>query len=100
MISREIIIFALTDVNLDNLWNDEYIKIAEILWATLDPIRITVENLSREDSALYTAEGALKFLFTNLEKVNNELTNVILVSVKEKILKRRDDNCISLEIST
>lgn len=100
MISREIIIFALTDIIVDNFWNDEYIKIAEILLATLDPIRLTILSLSREDSALLTAESALKFLFKNLEKVNNELTNVILVTVKEKILKRSDDNCISLEIFT
>jgi len=54
---------ALSDLNLENMWNEEYIQIAEMLLATLQPIRIAVENLSREDSSLLTAEGTFRFLF-------------------------------------
>ena len=87
---------ALAEMNLDYMWNDEYIKIAESLLVTLEPIRITIENLSLEDSTLLSAEGALKFLFKNLEKVNSELSKEFLVAIKQEISKRRDNAIVSL----
>lgn len=71
---------ALIEMNLDYMWNNEYIKIAEILLLTLEPIRITIENLSRDDLTLSSAEAALKFLFTNLEKLNTERRDKTIVS--------------------
>jgi len=86
----------LRELNLGNLWNDNYVEIAKIILATLKPLRITIENLSRADSTLLTAEGALKFLFTTLEKLNTNLSQDLLNAVREEMSKRRDNTIVSL----
>ena len=87
---------SLIDLNLTNLWNDSYIENAKTILSTLKPLRIAIENLSKEDSTLLTAEGALKFLFKALQNLNTEISRKLLNAVKDEISKRRDKTLISL----
>lgn len=86
----------LIELNLGSLWNDDYVEVAKIILATLKPLRITIETLSREDSTLLSAEGALRFLFNTLEKLNTKLTRDLLNAIREEMSKRRDYTLVSL----
>ena len=48
-----------------------------------------IENLSREDSTFLIIGGALKFLFTILEKLNTNINRELLNTAMEEMSKRR-----------
>ena len=50
-----------------------------------------IKNLSREDSTVLIAGGALKFLFTILEKLNTNINRDLLNTVMEEMSKRTDN---------
>jgi len=66
---------ALYDLKIENMWNDEYVKIAEVLLATLKPVKLTVQNLSSKDSKTECQD-------------NNDIENEC-VEVKELSLQQR-----------
>jgi len=62
----------------------------------MEPIRLTVEALSRRDSNLLSSEGALKFLFKKLHSVNTTLAIEMLQEIKKQLGKRRQKTLVSL----
>jgi hypothetical protein len=55
----------------------------------LKPIRLAVEALSNHDTNLLTCEEIFKFLFSNLEKQNFALSNMLFKEIRNLLLKRR-----------
>ena len=74
----------------------QLIEIAKIILAALKHSGLRLKKLSREDSTLLTAGGALKFLFTILEKLNTNISRGLLNAVMEEMSKRRDNTMVSL----
>jgi hypothetical protein len=62
----------------------------------LKPVRLAVEALRNNYANLLTSEGTFKFLFSNLEKENSVLRSMLLKGIRNKLLKRRDKNLLSL----
>lgn len=87
---------ALRDLNSSNLWSEEYIIIAEDILKTLQPIKVTVEFLSREETTLLTAEGALIFLFKQLENIDSGLSLQFQRAIRDELNIRRNKPLISL----
>lgn len=87
---------ALTDLNLIELWNEDYVSKASNILKTLEPIQLTIESLSRKDATLLSAEGALKFLFQELEQNESELSQEMLERIKFEIDIRRNSVLVGL----
>ncbi|KAG5682939.1 hypothetical protein PVAND_012257 [Polypedilum vanderplanki] len=50
----------------------------EILEKAMDPIRVTVLALSRQDATLMTADKALNFMISKLEQLNSDISKTLL----------------------
>lgn len=67
--------------------NDELTLLSDIILA-LQPIKVAVETLCREDVNLYIADITLKFMLDELANLNtllsNELSNALIYCIKER----------------
>lgn len=87
---------ALVDLNMQDMLQIPDLKKIEELLQVLNPIKLAVEALSKNDANLLAAEGVIKFLFNALSNQNSGLSTEMLESLKHRISQRRNNSLISL----
>ncbi|KAG5682601.1 hypothetical protein PVAND_011944 [Polypedilum vanderplanki] len=68
----------------------------EILEKAMDPIRVTVLALSRQDATLLTADKALNFMISKLEQLNSDISKTLLDNLKKRIDERWNKTLMDL----
>lgn len=63
----------------------------------LQPVRIAVEAFSNREANILTSEGIFKFLFSNLEKQNSSISQMLLKEIKFELVKYRNRDLVSLK---
>ncbi|KAF6321781.1 S1 RNA binding domain 1 [Rhinolophus ferrumequinum] len=87
---------VLRELKLDHLWKEEYYEILRGMLNCLQPVRLAVEALSNREANILTSEGIFKFLFSNLEKQNSSMSQMLLKEIKFELVKRRNRDLVSL----
>jgi hypothetical protein len=104
MLTRFMSILKLMEDTLDDInrtdmwamWDPENTETAELILIILEPLPMTVNQLSNRNFDLLQAEGVLEFLFEELAEQDNIMNNLLLVQLKVEIGKRRDKSLVSL----
>lgn len=92
---KECVLVALSDIGSSYMWNEtQFVKTLQ-LYNALRPIRIAAEGLGRRDANLLTSEGIFDFLFSELKKLNTEISLKLLNTLEKRIQERRQ-----VELST
>lgn len=80
---------ALIDINSDLFFSeDEWSKLVE-LKSCLEPLKLGVEALCRQDATLITAEATLRFMVKKLQEQSNCLSENLAAALQERIIERR-----------
>lgn len=89
---------SLIDLNMSAMWNDDNIPILQSIMDILQPVKLSVEALSRKDATLLTSEAIIEVLFDKLESMDNDLAKKFLENLANEIGKRerRNINLITL----
>lgn len=66
------------------------------LQAALEPVKIAVENLSKEDSTLLTADIVLKFMFEKLSKLDSDVSKKLKENLERRVDERLNCNLMSV----
>jgi hypothetical protein len=83
-------------INRTDMWESENTETAEAILKILEPLSMTVNQLSHRNFDLLQVEGMLEFLFEELAEKDNSMSNLLLVQLKVEIGKRRDKSLVSL----
>jgi hypothetical protein len=67
-------------------------KILEVL----KPLELRVKELSKDEATLWTSEGIFKFMFRKLRTLDTDLSQEMLVALKQRFSERRNKNIVSL----
>lgn len=78
---------ALIDLNLEFLVENEY-QVIKHLTEILEPVKLTVEALCRQDMNLLKADIAFKFLIEELERQSSPLSNDLKKSIETRLQQR------------
>lgn len=62
----------------------------------LQPVTLAVEALSNREANILTSEGIFKFLFSNLEKQNSSMSQILLKEIQFELVKCRIRDLVSL----
>lgn len=87
---------ALTEINRLELWSSEIPLATEELVSVLSIAKMAMDEISKDDANLLTAEGAFEFLFLELERLDCTLSSELLDQVKVQLTKRRQKPLVSL----
>ncbi len=71
-------------------------RLLQDLKDTLEPIKLGIEALSKDDATLLSAEGIFRFIFQKLEENPSDLAGELLRGVKEVTRKRKVTKAASL----
>ena len=64
--------------------------------AALEPVKLAVEAMCRQNATLLTAEGIFLFLIREMKKQRTTLAKKLLSAVKNRIHQRRKNDLINL----
>jgi len=87
---------ALTDINRLELWSNRFVDQLKEIIEVLKIIKMAMDELSKDEATLLTAEGALEFMFNELKEIGSPLSCSLLESIKVEIGKRRNRELVSL----
>ena len=87
---------ALLDLSIEHdISQAEFLFLDEIK-AALEPVKLAVEAMCRQDATLLTAEGIFRFLFKEMKQRRSTFAKSLLSSVKDRIQQRRQHDLINL----
>ena len=93
---RKEIKMACTSANLEfSLSENELQKVNELCNA-LPPLKLAVENLSKQDATLLYADQMLQFVITKLSQQNSEIGQELKEAFEKRVLERRQTTLIHL----
>ena len=87
---------ALKELNSSELLKNVNIKLISHLSAALQPIKLTVKALSREDATLVSSELAINFMKKKLMEANTEISSELLKKLSKRIEDRLNPNLMIL----
>ncbi|CAF4348505.1 unnamed protein product, partial [Didymodactylos carnosus] len=85
-----------TELNALDLINKLDFKVVEELQEAMAPIKLAVENLSKENSNLLTADFILEFIFGKLENLKSTISLELHECLKKRIEERMNSDVMSL----
>ena len=87
---------ALLDLSIaHDITQAEFLFLDEMK-ATLEPVKLAVEAMRRQNATLFIAEGIFLFLIREMKKQRTTLANKLLSAVKNRIQQRRKNDLINL----
>ena len=86
---RKCITKALVDLSIRLNISDEEFMLLEDLKAALEPIKLAVEALCRQDATILTADGIFRFLLAELKCRNTRFMLGVHAAVERRITERR-----------
>lgn len=86
-ISKALIDLKLTSSSF-SFTDEEFMTLTDIELA-LEPVKLAVNVLCREDATLVTAETTLRFMINKLNRQNTRLSQELVVSLSRRIKERR-----------
>lgn len=99
-INRFLLLINCINNALDELgiqkFSEDLINILKNISVTLEPIMLAVEELSKDDANLLTAEGTILYVFQRLKTINTDISKKLLETLKSEIEKRRNKDLITL----
>ena len=93
---RKCVCKAMIDIHVPCHLNEEDYSFLGDLLAALKPVHLAAEAIGRRDATLLTAEGAFKFLFKSLLKLETRIARDLYEALKLRIGQRRQKNLASL----
>lgn len=81
--------------DLDLVDNVDFDALKDLLDA-MKPVKLAVENLSREDSTLMSADTILEFMFEKLSLMNSEISKKLMDNLKIRIDERWNADVMNL----
>lgn len=99
-INRFLLLINCINKALDELgiqkFNYNFINVLKNISVTLEPIMLAVEQLSKVDANLLTAEGTILYVFQRLKTINTDISKKLLETLKIEIEKRRNKELVTL----
>lgn len=86
---------ALHKIGVEPVSGRTFVTLTE-LSNVLEPIKLAVEELSKEDANLLSAEGTLFYVFQQLQKLDSPLSEEMFRAISKEIEKRRVIEVVSL----
>lgn len=68
----------------------------KILVKAMEPVKLAVANLSREDATLVSAETILQFMFKKLSEINSEISDKLIQNLKIRVNDRMNEDVMKL----
>lgn len=65
---------VLTETNHLEMWNNEFRLAIDQLFSVLNVAEMTMNEISKDEATLLTADGAFEFLFDELQRINSKLS--------------------------
>jgi len=62
----------------------------------MEPVKLAVENLSREDATLMSADTILEFMFNKLSNLNNDISTKLMENLKCRVEERLNNDVMNL----
>ena len=90
---REILLEFRADLSLAN--NVDFDALKDLLEA-MKPIKLAIENLTREDPTLLSADMILEFMFEKLSLVNNEIRKKLVDNLRIRVNERLNTDVMNL----
>lgn len=87
---------ALTVLNRLEMWRSEFEPAIDEIFNVLNVTKMTMDQISKDDADLLTAEGALEFLFDELDRLQTPLSQALLEQLEIEINHRRQKSIVSL----
>lgn len=78
------------------MWNNEFRLAIDQLFSVLNVAEMTMNEISKDEATLLTADGAFEFLFDELQRINSKLSMELLEQLKIEVTKRRQKKLVSL----
>jgi hypothetical protein len=66
------------------------------LLKAMEPVKLAVENLSREDATLMSADTILEFMFNKLSNLNNDISTKLMENLKCRVEERLNNDVMNL----
>ena len=66
------------------------------LLKAMEPVKLAVENLSREDATLMSADTILEFMFNMLSNLNNDIRTKLMENLKCRVEERLNNDVMNL----
>ena len=89
---KKCIFKALLDLSIaHDITQAEFLFLDEMK-AALEPVKLAVKAMCRQDATLLTAEGIFLFIIREMKKQRTILAKKLLSAVKNRIEQRRENN--------
>ncbi|KAL0859841.1 hypothetical protein ABMA27_010181 [Loxostege sticticalis] len=89
---------ALIDLNMLDKWNEDNLLLLQSIVDLLQPVKIAVEALGRQNATLLTAEAIIDVLLKKIQSTttNDDLSSRFLGTLKARLEERRPQRVICL----
>ncbi|GBP71214.1 hypothetical protein EVAR_18007_1 [Eumeta japonica] len=89
---------ALIDLNMLDKWNEDNLLLLQSIVDLLQPVKIAVEALGRQNATLLTAEAIIDVLLKKIQSTttNDDLSSRFLETLKARLEERRPQRVICL----
>lgn len=85
-----------TELNKLDIINALDFEALEMLQKAMEPIKLAVEVLSKQDATLVTADTVLNFAFRKLENLQSEISSILLKNLKKRVEERWNNDLMNL----
>lgn len=96
LLLKKCIIKALLDLSIAHNISETEFLFLDRLKCALEPVKLAVEALCRQDATLLSAEGIFRFLIVEIQKRRSTLANDLLCAIKNRIQQRRQHDLVNL----
>ena len=90
---QEILLEFRADLSLTNIVDFNALK---GLLEAIKPIKLAIENLSREDETLLSADTILEFMFEKLSLVNSKISKKLMDNLRIRVNERLNTDVMNL----
>jgi len=87
---------SLTELNDSHLFDSSLFRFLQQLIDCLQPVEEAILYIGRKNVTLLEAEGALKFVFSSLQKSKHQISLDLSDALEDEISKRRSKDVVSL----
>jgi hypothetical protein len=88
---------ALIDIGtLDMYYDDKNFEFLEKILEVLKPLELGVKELSKDEATLLPSESVFKFMFRIPRTLDTDLSQEMLVALKQRFSERRNKDIVSL----
>ena len=96
LLIRQAVAKTMIDFNLSYSFTSQELSLLNALADALKVIKCAQTSMCRRDANLLTADGAIRYIFTELELLDSEINKTLASAVKKRVRERRNETLVGL----